>query len=240
MWRTTYSLSYHMVSEWMPVFPLAKMLSAGGSQKPQVRHFARTSMWGSLFEPITLFSPALTQNWIQQTQKTSRKWRKRWREWHCTEWPRFTTFWRCGRAAKPCVLSRSNHALKTSRWLPWDTFRTWKRSSKHCGHSFNMMVRLYLNCQKDLLCQHLCLQRTSMEDELKYWMSAESEESTIIQLKLIRIVHLKAFRIPKIGLTGMGIHITKWKQRQLHGRLWIWFRARQYHRGSGMPWAAGC
>jgi len=32
---------------------------------------------------------------------------------------------------------------------------------------FNMMEWLHLNCQKDLLCHHLCLQRTSLEDELK-------------------------------------------------------------------------
>ena len=33
---------------------------------------------------------------------------------------------------------------------------------------FNMMVRLHLHCQKVLLCHHLCLQRTSLEDELRY------------------------------------------------------------------------
>jgi len=32
---------------------------------------------------------------------------------------------------------------------------------------FNTMVRLHSNCQKDHLCHHLCLQRTSLEDELK-------------------------------------------------------------------------
>jgi hypothetical protein len=30
-----------------------------------------------------------------------------------------------------------------------------------------MTVWLHLNCQKDHLCHHLCLQRTSLEDELK-------------------------------------------------------------------------
>jgi len=39
MWRATYSLSFHMV--WRPVAPLAEMLSAGGSQKPQ----AFSSWW---------------------------------------------------------------------------------------------------------------------------------------------------------------------------------------------------
>jgi len=34
------------------------------------------------------------------------------------------------------------------------------------GHSFNIMVRLLLNYQKDHLCHQLCLQRTSLEDEL--------------------------------------------------------------------------
>jgi len=29
---------------------------------------------------------------------------------------------------------------------------------KYPGHSFNMMVRLYLNCQNDHTCHHLCLQ----------------------------------------------------------------------------------
>jgi len=33
---------------------------------------------------------------------------------------------------------------------------------------FNMMVRRYLNCQKDLLCHQVSLQRTLLADELKY------------------------------------------------------------------------
>jgi len=44
----------------------------------------------------------------------STKWRKK----NCTEWPRSTTFWKCGRAAKTYVLHRRNLALKTSRWQP--------------------------------------------------------------------------------------------------------------------------
>jgi len=150
------------------------------------------------------FWQALTQNWIQQTQKTIRKGRTRRRKQNCTKWPRFTTFRRCGRAANTYMLPRRNLALKTIRWLPWDTLRTRKGSSKHPDHSFNMIVRLHVNCQNDLHCHHLCLQRTSLEDKLQYWMSAESEESTIIQSEVMRIAHLKAFRTLKIGLTGMG------------------------------------
>jgi len=37
----TYSLLYHTVLEWRPVCPLAEMLLAAGSQKPQVRPFAK-------------------------------------------------------------------------------------------------------------------------------------------------------------------------------------------------------
>jgi len=44
MWHLTYSLSYHMVSEWRPVFPLNEVLSAGGSHIPQVRPFAKKSV----------------------------------------------------------------------------------------------------------------------------------------------------------------------------------------------------
>jgi len=49
----------------------------------------------------------------------------------CTEWPRSTTFWRCGRAAKTYVLQRRNRAHKTKKSLQYDTFRKWKRLSKH-------------------------------------------------------------------------------------------------------------
>jgi hypothetical protein len=45
--------------------------------------------------------------------------------------------------------------------------------------------------------------RTSQEDELKCKISAETEQSTIIQSKVTRIAQLKAFRTLKIGLTGM-------------------------------------
>jgi len=101
------------------------------------------------------------------------------------------------------------------------------------------MVRLHLNCQKDLLCHQLCLQRTSLEDELKYKMFTESEESTIIQMKVMRLAHLNAFRIPKIGLTGM----VTWKIQmtaKAHSRHWIPYWPWQPHRGSGMPIAVGC
>jgi len=175
MWGGTYSLSYHMVSECRPVFPLAKMVSAGGSQNPQARPFAKKLLWGCLLERITGFWQALGLNWIPRREETIRKWRKRPKQGNCTEWPRFTTFWRCSRAAKIYVLHRRNLALNAGRWPPWDTFLTPKRSSKHPGHSFHMMVRLHSNCQKDLLCHHLYLQRTSLEDKLKSLMSTESE-----------------------------------------------------------------
>jgi len=128
---------------------------------------------------------------------------------NCTEWPRFTTFCRCGRAAETYRLPRRNLALKTSSWPPWEIFRTMKISSKHCGHAFNIMVRLHSYCHEDLLSHQLCLQKTSLEDKLKYWISAESEESTVIQSKVIRITHRKAFRTLKIGLAGMGTWIIQ-------------------------------
>jgi len=37
------SLSYHMVSEWRPVSPLAKMSSAVGNEKSQARPFTEKS-----------------------------------------------------------------------------------------------------------------------------------------------------------------------------------------------------
>jgi len=43
-----------------------------------------------------------------------------------------------------------------------------EESVKACGHFFNRMVRLHLNCRKDYCCHQLCLQRNSQEDELKY------------------------------------------------------------------------
>jgi len=168
MRRTTSSLSYHMVSEWRPVFHLAEMLSAGDRQKPHARLLAKTSLEGSLLAVITRLGHALTQNWIRWTKKMTWQWRKKRKKGNCPEWPRFTTFWRCGMATKTYVPPRRNVTLKTSRWPPWDTFRTWKRSSKHCCEFLNMMVRLHSYCQKDLLCHHICLQRTSLEEELNY------------------------------------------------------------------------
>jgi len=44
MWHVTYSPSYHMVSEWRPVFPLSEMLLVGGSHKPQARPFGKKSL----------------------------------------------------------------------------------------------------------------------------------------------------------------------------------------------------
>jgi len=204
MCRVTSFLSYHLVSEWRPVFPLAEMLSAGSSQKPQARPIAKKLLLGSLLKPLTGFWEALTHKWIQPTQKTTRKWGKKRKKGNPTEWPRFMTFWRCGRAAKTYMLPRKNLSLRTSRWPPWDTFWTRKRSSIYWGHSFNIMVQLHSDCQKDLICHHVCLRRTLLKDELKYLISAESQESTLIQSKVMSIAHWKAFRTQKIGFTGMG------------------------------------
>jgi len=132
------------------------------------------------------------------------EWTKRERKGNCTEWPRLMTFSRCGCAAETYLLPRRNLPLKTSRWPPLDTFRTRKGSSQHPGHSSNIMVWLHSNCQKDLLCHHFCLQRTSLENKLKYWMMTESEKSTVMQSKVMRIALLKAFWTLKISLTGMG------------------------------------
>jgi len=98
---------------------------------------------------------------------------------------------------------KESHA-QNGQMTPWDTFRTRKRLSKHHRHSFNLMVRLHSHCQQDLLSHHLCQQMTSLEDELKYEMSVKSKESTIIQSKVMRLSHLKAFGTLKIGLIGMG------------------------------------
>jgi len=82
-----------------------------------------------------------------------------------------------------------------------------------------MMVRLHSNCQKDPLCHHLCLQRTSLEAEQKYWMSAESAESTITQLKVRMIAHLKSFRTVKIGFTGMRTYIIQMTAKTIQQRM---------------------
>jgi len=106
--------------------------------------------------------------------------------------------------------------------LLMDTFRTWKRSPSHPAHSFNLMVLLHLKCQKNLHCHHVCLQRTSLEDELKYWMSAESEESTVIQSQVMRIAHLKEFPTLRIDLTGMGSWIIGMTVKAIAGRTSNW------------------
>jgi len=77
-------------------------------------------------------------------------------------------FWSCGRVGKTSMPWRRNLAFKTRKLQLEDTYRILKRSSKHLSESFNMVLRLNLNCRKDHLCHELCLQRTSVEDELKY------------------------------------------------------------------------
>jgi len=47
--------------------------------------------------------------------KTTKSWREMQMIGNCTEWLRSTTCSRCGRAAKPSVVPRRNHTLKTNR-----------------------------------------------------------------------------------------------------------------------------
>jgi len=220
MLYTTYSLSYQIVSEWWPVFPMGRMVLAGISQKPQARPFKQKSLYSGFLESITAYLEVMTQHWIQLTQKTTLKWSERRRKEHCTEWPWSTTFWRCVRTAIINVLHSRNFALNTGKCLPFDTFQTQKRSSKHPGHSFNMIVWLILNCQKDHLCHQLCLQGTSFEHALKYQMCAESEASTVIQSKVMRIAHLKAFPTPKICLIGMATLIIQMTAMTIAPQTW--------------------
>ena len=198
-----------MVLEWRPVFPLREMWLATGSQKPQARPFANKLLNSSLLKPIMGYWQAMTQLWILQMLITPRKRRERRSQTSCTEWPRSTTFWRCGSTAKSYMLHRTNLGLKISKWLPLDTFQILQRLSKRPGQTLNMMVQLHLNRRKDHLCHQLCLERTSLEDDLKKWMSAKSNESTIILPNLMRIVHQEAFWTLKIGLTGIGTWIIQ-------------------------------
>jgi hypothetical protein len=69
MWLATYSLSFHIVSEWRPVISLAETLFNGGKQKAQAGPFVKRSFPGHSLEPITRFWQALTLNWIQHTQR---------------------------------------------------------------------------------------------------------------------------------------------------------------------------
>jgi hypothetical protein len=76
-----------------------------------------------------------------------------------------------------------------------------------------MMVQLHLRCWKDHLSQQLCLHMTLLEDKLEYWMSTKSQKSTLIQWRVMRIVHLKPFGIQKVDSTVMVtsiIQIKKW------------------------------
>jgi hypothetical protein len=60
-------------------------------------------------------------------------------------------------------------------------------------------------------------------------MSTESNESTTILLKVMRIAHLKAFQTLKIGLTELGSWIiqttVKMTGRGTMNRIWNWTTA---------------
>jgi pyridoxal biosynthesis lyase PdxS len=53
----------------------------------------------------------------------------------------------------------------------------------------------------------------SLEDELKFRMSDKSKQLTAILLKVMRIVHLKSFQTPKIGITGMRTWVIQIRVR---------------------------
>jgi len=138
---------------------------------------------------------------------------------------RSTTLWRCGRAVKTNLLHWRNLALNTRKWLWYESFQIPKRSSMHPGPRFNMMVHLHLQQQKDHHCHLLCLQRTSLEDELKYWISAKSKESAVIQPKVFRIAHQKDFPTLDIGFTAMVIWIFQLRVKVTAMHIMNWIRS---------------
>jgi len=93
---------------------------------------------------------------------------------------------------------------------------SWSNFQHDCAAAFEL--------SENHLCHQLCLPRTSLEDERKDWMSAESNESTAILPKVIWISHLNAFQTPKIGFTGMGTWIiqmpVKTTARQTMNQTW--------------------
>jgi len=93
--------------------------------------------------------------------------KKQGEERNCTTWLESKTNWKWGRPTKTCVLHRRNLLSKTSNWHLFNKFQTLKRWSKHTGQTFNMVVQLYWNFQKDHRSHQHCLQRTSREDELR-------------------------------------------------------------------------
>jgi len=135
MWHKTYSLSYHMVLEWRPLFLLGKFLSAEGRQKPQARPFAKKLSSGSLQEPIRRYGKAMNQHWIWRKLKMTWKWRERRRNEICTQWQRSTPLWRCGRASYTYMLHRKNLGLKTTN----DGHRIHFR---YCGDGPTILVTL--------------------------------------------------------------------------------------------------
>jgi len=65
-----------------------------------------------------------------------------------------------------------------------------------------MMGRPHSNCRKHHLGYHLCQERTSMEEELIFYISTKLKGSTAIHPKVIRTVQPKTSQTLKIGLTG--------------------------------------
>jgi len=70
-------------------------------------------------------------------------------------------------------------------------------------------------------------------------MSAESNKSTTILPKVMRIVHLNSFPTQKIGLTGIGTWIiqmtAKTIGRQTMNQIWNWTIAVMIEN----PWSSG-
>jgi hypothetical protein len=147
-----------MVSGWRPDVPLGEMLLAGGSQKPHVSPFTEMLFWNSLLMPLTVYWQVMTHHWIWWMLQMPVNWRGSWRIDNSTEWPRYTTFWRCRRAVKTQVLYGKILGLKTRKWQPYDTIQILKRLTKHPGQPFHLMVWLNLNYWKDYHCQELGFQ----------------------------------------------------------------------------------
>jgi hypothetical protein len=93
----------------------------------------------------------------------------------------------------------------TAVWYISDTEEIMKAS---CS-DFHMIVLLLSHCRNNHHCHQYYLEWTFLEDELKYWMTAESRKWIIIQPKAMRMVHLKAFPSLKIMLTGMMTRLIK-------------------------------
>ena len=166
MWRLTCSVSYHMLVECRQVFPWlrcywleeVKYHKYNPSWKGYCPAVRSCQSWDLAGTDTELDTTNTEKHMEMMIDAGKRKLHRMAKVYYVVE------MWQ---GSQNLCITRKESRAQNTPMIAIAYIWTLNRLSNHPGYTFNIMVQLHLNCQKDYPCCQLSVQRTSQKDALK-------------------------------------------------------------------------